>query len=394
LWALNQNDLLLLGSPSRIELNEAVLRSNFEAVRADLQSIALTDLYSVATLYLLEDEDLDTFAGGAALNTDSHPVLEFHAPRFIYANTSDENYAALTSLARKVPTPSLIQQLQEAAGAENHRHKAEMYLTSDSYGDAIPEFKLALAAAPDDVDAWHGLLQASRDVHARPQVARFVEELLNSHPSPAVNLAAAEFYSQESANDKAVALIEAALRQQPNSIPALEKLADIQIDRGNVEAPAVVDKLLAADPENARGLFHLASLRFYQQRFDEALQLVRRSLAKDPANPRARNLLAIVYGQTFQHDLADAEFRKCVADFPEDYLSLNNYGLYLLERGRPDEAIRIFIRAVDLNPDNIQAFVGLGEGYRQSGRAREAQRWYRAALRMDPDQPVAKQYIQ
>jgi Flp pilus assembly protein TadD len=156
----------------------------------------------------------------------------------------------------------------------------------------------------------------------------------------------------------------------------------------------VVERLLAADPDNARGLFHLASLRFYQQRLDEALQLIRRSLAKDAANVRARNLLAIVYGQTFQHDLADAEFRKCIADFPDDYLSLNNYGLYLLERGRPEDAISAFTKAVDLNPDNLQAFVGLGEGYRQAGRVKEAQRWYRAALRMDPNQPVAKQYIQ
>src|SRR5262249_2283007 len=89
LWALNQNDFLLLGSPSPIAVDETVINANFQHVAGDLEAIGIHDAYSVATLYLLEDGDLDTFAGNATMNTDSYPVLEFHAPQFIYANTTD-----------------------------------------------------------------------------------------------------------------------------------------------------------------------------------------------------------------------------------------------------------------------------------------------------------------
>ena len=104
------------------------------------------------------------------------------------------------------------------------------------------------------------------------------------------------------------------------------------------------------------------------------------------------NLLAIAYGQTFQADLADGEFRKCMQEFPSDWLTLNNYGLFLLERGKPSDAAAVFEKAIDLNAENVQAFVGLGEANRQAGRPREANHWYRIALQLDPNQAVAKQY--
>jgi spermidine synthase len=392
LWALNQNDFLLLGSPSKIQVTESVLRRNFEHAAVDLKGFGIVDLYSIVSLYLLEDEDLDTFASGAPMNTDAHPLLEFHAPRYIYANTTDDNYAALTAFQKTVATPPFIQESEKNATEENHRHKGEMYLTSDSYVDAIPEFQAALQMNADDALAWEGFLKASRNVLVRPGATQIVEGLVKTHPSATVRLAAAQFYQQESASDKSVALIHAVLEEEPGNIRALEQLCDVLTDQGSPELPPTIDRLLAVDPENAKGLFHLATLRFYQQRLDETIQIVKQSIAKDPSNARARNLLAIAYGQTFQHDLADAEFRKCIQNFPDDWLSLNNYGLYLLDRDKIPEAIQQFQKAIDLNPEDVQAFVGIGEANRQTGRMDEAQRWYRIALQMDPNQPLAKQY--
>jgi spermidine synthase len=393
LWALNQNDFLLMGSPSPIEISGEVLSRNFSHASDDLKSFGLVDLYSLASLYMLEDADLDAFASGAALNTDPHPILEFHAPRFIYANTSDENFAALTAAHKNVPVPEFVRQIETTATAENHRNKGEMYLKSDSFGEAIEEFKQAIAANVEDQESWNGALKASRSLHVRSDLKPFIEHIAQTSNSNTARLAAAEFYSQEGNNGKAVELVRAALETDPRNVPALEKLASFQVDQGSTELPGTVERLLNVDPDNALGLYQLATVRFYQGRLDEAIQLAKRSLSKDPENPRAGNLLAIVYGQTFQHDLADAQFRKCIQDFPGDWLTLNNYGLFLLERGRPLESVDVFKKAIELNPENVQAFVGLGEANRQAGRAGEANHWYRIALQLDPNQAVAKQYI-
>lgn len=157
--------------------------------------------------------------------------------------------------------------------------------------------------------------------------------------------------------------------------------------------PAIVDRLRAIDPENPKALYHFATIRFYQGRLDEAIQLVERTLQQEPKNIRARNLLAFAYGQTFQPEKADAEFRRSMELAPEDFVTPNNYGFFLTERGRFQEALDRFSDAIEINPENVQGFVGIGETYRQSGNMPKAIDWYRRALRFDPNQPIAKQYV-
>jgi type IV pilus assembly protein PilF len=132
---------------------------------------------------------------------------------------------------------------------------------------------------------------------------------------------------------------------------------------------------------------------FYEGRLDEAIQVAERVLQNEPRNIRARNLLAVAYAQTFQPDKADAEFHRSMELAPEDFVTLNSYGLFLMQRGRYREALDRFSDAISINPENVQGVVGIGEAYRQSGNMPKAIDWYRRALRLDPNQPTAKQYV-
>jgi Tfp pilus assembly protein PilF len=79
---------------------------------------------------------------------------------------------------------------------------------------------------------------------------------------------------------------------------------------------------------------------------------------------------------------------------PDDFGALNNYGRFLTERGRFQEALDRLSDAIEINPENVQGYVGIGEAYRQSGNMPKAMEWYRRSLRPDPNQPIAKQYVQ
>jgi Tfp pilus assembly protein PilF len=104
--------------------------------------------------------------------------------------------------------------------------------------------------------------------------------------------------------------------------------------------------------------------------------------------------LGVAYDKTFQPEKAESEFRHAIDETPDDWMSYNNYGIFLLGRNRFDEAGAQFRRATRLNPENVQGFVGIGEALRQSGKTRAAAIWYRKALRLDPNQPVAKQFVE
>jgi Tfp pilus assembly protein PilF len=268
-----------------------------------------------------------------------------------------------------------------------------MLLGAEAFGQARKEFQAAIALDVDDEAAWQGFIKTAPGT-GRDQLQMFLEEMLKKHPSTIVRSASAEFYAGQNDYPRAIELFDSLLKDDPNDIRTLEKFAEVLANHGSARLAEITDRLLSLDPGNAPGLYHRATIRLYQGRADEAIQAVKRSLESDPLNIRARNLLAIAYGQTFQPQLADAEFQRALNDAPQDWMSYNNYGLFLLERTRFTEAGEKFRRAISLNPENVQGFVGVGEVLRQSGDMRGAQVWYRKALRLDPNQAVARQYVQ
>src|SRR5262249_31406032 len=147
------------------------------------------------------------------------------------------------------------------------------------------------------------------------------------------------------------------------------------------------------EPENAKGLFHLATVRLYEGRIDESIQLTKRVLSNDAKNTRARNLLAIAYGQTFQPQRAEAEFKRAIELALDDSTSYNNYGIFLLEHERLQDARTQFQHAIKVNPEDAQGFAGMGETFRHERRMNQARTWYEKALKVDPNQPVAKTYV-
>ena len=335
-------------------------------VAADLREVQVHDVYSIVSLLLLRDEELDRFAGGARLNTDDLPILEFRAPRFIHSNTASQNFAVLSGLSHSP---------EYGGNAENHRHKAEMYLSAEAFREARQEFQRALRENPLDPQTWKGLVETAHSGFDRPQLRSFLEDALRREPTTVSQLTAVEFYST-----------------QPGHIETLERMSDALASHGNARLAEIARRLLALEPENPKGLFHLAAVRLYEGRIDESIQLVNRLLETDPKNVRARNLLAIAYGQTFQPQLAEAEFRRVIEQAPDDSTSHNNYGIFLLERERIEEARRMFQGAISVNPEDAQGFAGMGETFRHEGNMRRAQTWYERALKVDPNQPVARVY--
>ncbi len=391
LWALNDSDFLLLGSPSPIEVSEAVVRANYERVRSDLEGVYVQDLYSILSMFMIADDDLDRFAGDAVMNTDDFPVLEFRSPQFIYANTTDENLRAVHAVEPRMPTPSFVERVKAAPTAANHRRKGEMLLFAGSYELATDQFQLALELDPKDEEAWSGLIQTGRG-RTRDRVTTFVEVMVDDYSEPEVLSAAAEHYMLGQEHRRAVELLERVLENDPGNVEILVQLSDVLASEGSPELAGVLDRLLALEPDDARGLFHLATMRQYQGLYDEAIEIIGRSIEIDPGNMRARNLLAILYSLTFQHDRAGAEFRDVIDADPSDSISLNNYGLFLVERGRHEEALDQFERAIDIDPENVHGFLGVAEALRQSGNPDEAEGWYRKVLTLSPGHPIASTY--
>jgi tetratricopeptide (TPR) repeat protein len=77
--------------------------------------------------------------------------------------------------------------------------------------------------------------------------------------------------------------------------------------------------------------------------------------------------------------------RTMVASAPDEPLGYTNLGVALVEKGKVEEAVGEYRKAIQLKPDFFQAHYNLGNALWHQGKAEEAIAEYRRAVSLDPD---------
>ncbi len=413
LWALNENDLLLIGAKDpAFDLDLARLEQNFHraAVREDLRRLGITDLYAVLSLYVMRDEDLSRFAQGAPLHTDDHPILEFSSPRAMHAQTSRSNLRALREFPHTLPPPPAIQTVLQHATWESFHNKGLMYERAESFSEAFGEYGRAIERHPHAREALEGLRRVARTREQRAEAKARYEQLLKDDPqNREARLALAAWYEEEERYDQCLALlredVERMLSRSPRSRATSPQAASGDarlLERytaclaGAGESAALEEtcrRWLQVDPENGLALFHLAALRFQQGELADALRLARRSVEAVPRHFKARTLLAMIYAEMGETTRARALFEEIARAHSEHAIAHYNYGLFLLNTGQFRDACEQFQKALDRDPLHVESYLGLAEALWRSGRKQEARTWARRVLRRDPHNLLAREIL-
>lgn len=103
-WASSPQDLVVLGSKSRMELDPSRTGSAFQirGIKEELQKVGINNPEDLFGRYMMGDKELERFCRSAGLNTDDHPVIEFEAPKALYTNTSPKNLSAILSTSAEM----------------------------------------------------------------------------------------------------------------------------------------------------------------------------------------------------------------------------------------------------------------------------------------------------
>jgi tetratricopeptide (TPR) repeat protein len=94
--------------------------------------------------------------------------------------------------------------------------------------------------------------------------------------------------------------------------------------------------------------------------------------------------LASVYQQKGEHLEAERIYNLAVQQQPHHWYPLHALAVFQLERGRYDEAARLFRQVVRLLPDNASALTNLGSVYLLQGQLQAAAETYLHALELTP----------
>jgi tetratricopeptide (TPR) repeat protein len=181
-----------------------------------------------------------------------------------------------------------------------------------------------------------------------------------------VSPTAKEFFEHQK---KAVALADKASDGERMLIQANEAGANAN----PTKQKEILDKLVAAYPNDERAHFTLGGYYFGQQDFAQAITHYKRATELAPDYSTAFNILGYAYRQNEKYSDAENAFKKYIELIPNDPNPYDSYAELLLKMGRFDEAITQYNKALSVEPNFVNSHFGIAAALTYEGKAAEAQ---------------------
>lgn len=154
-----------------------------------------------------------------------------------------------------------------------------------------------------------------------------------------------------------------------------------------------VDPLKTAEGrEKARAAYVQLGVAYIQQGDTQRAKIpLKSALDLDSGDPDAHAALAMAFQLEMEQKLADEHFRKALSKRPNDARLLNNYGGFLFEQGRDQEALDAYTKATEDNlyPERSWVFENLGLVSLKLGQREQAKTYFQRSLRLSSRQPRA-----
>ena len=250
----------------------------------------------------------------------------------------------------------------EKAKAE-HLSKGEAYLKDSKFQEAALEFRNALQIDDKLVAAHWGLARAYESLQRVPDM---IEELRKTIELDQNNL---------EAKTKLGNYYLAASKGRPHLLTESERLAN---------------EVLQKDPNYIEGHILLSSIRFNQDRKEEALAELNRAISINPNRSESHLSLARFYMATNDTAKAEETFKKAIAVDPSSALAHIEYGKYLVRLNRPSEAEAELKKAVEVKPNDRDARFTLGSFYIVNKQLDKAEETYKALADLEKDKPESQ----
>ena len=144
--------------------------------------------------------------------------------------------------------------------------------------------------------------------------------------------------------------------------------------------------------DEARDAYVQLGIGYMQQGQTERAKVpLKKALELDSSNADAHAALALVFQIEMEPKLADEHFRESISQRRGDARLLNNYGSFLFEQKRYQEALERYTEAAqdNLYPDRSRVFENLGLTSLQLNKREQAKTYFISSLRLNSRQPRA-----
>ena len=188
-------------------------------------------------------------------------------------------------------------------------------------------------------------------------------------------------------------LWQTTIQKNPDSWAAFANLGDHSIKNGKLdEAIVCYQKLLEFQPGDASTYVSIGAAFLQKGQTDKAASYFERTLEANP-NPadyaEACNNLGYIFAIKGRLDQAIVCYYKAIESKPDIVSTYLNLGLALAREEKWDKAIESYHEALQLDPNHASVYTHLATALEHQGRQHEAIQEYQEALRLNPNDSEA-----
>ena len=133
----------------------------------------------------------------------------------------------------------------------------------------------------------------------------------------------------------------------------------------------------------------LGNLYRQSGRFDSALLQLNIAVDKAPDNIDALSALAKTYANLDNWQKAEELFLRAISVQPRFWKTHEQYGIFLFDTGRPEQAIEYYQLAIEMTPDSAAAYNNLGAALLMSNRFQEAANAFKESLYLEDNESAS-----
>lgn len=147
----------------------------------------------------------------------------------------------------------------------------------------------------------------------------------------------------------------------------------------------------ATTNEAAAANLKLAMEYMQQRQYERALEKLDRARQADPGYALTYNTYGVLYQTLGDNNRAEQNFRKALSLGGDDSATMNNYGRFLCQQKRVDEAEKVFLKAAAnaLYETPEIPITNAGVCMQGAGRTADAEKYFRRALELNPRVSIA-----
>ncbi|KAB0668543.1 PEP-CTERM system TPR-repeat protein PrsT [Oryzomonas sagensis] len=260
----------------------------------------------------------------------------------------------------------------------SYQSLATYYAVAGNYDKAIDEYGTLYRNDPHNAQAMLGLA-ALYEIKGDDRSALVYYQKAKDANIPAAFLAQASHHLKKKETDKAIKVLDDAIKVNPHDVSALEMKGRILVaDKKYKEAVKMFDDVEALNPE--AGIVLKVTTYVAMKNTAKAVEQARKVIAKYPGSARGYVLLGSVYENQKNYPGAIREVKNGLRVDPDNANALLFLGKLFETQKDYDQAMVAYVNAERKKPDYVPAIYAQGAIFDLKGKQREAVGKYRLCL--------------